>query len=608
LIHRKIDRATAAAREKYMGRVWEKYMVSDPIPDGQRNNTLFRIACSMRAQAASMEHIMATLNAVNEKRCQPPLDVREVERIAQSAGRYPEGTPEAQEGTNRKFYALTDMGNAERLVDRHGTDLRFCAKLGGWFVWDGTRWLLDETGEVIRRAKETVRRIRMEAKQIQALSEEQMNYKKELEKHARASESRHRISNMIELAKSELGIPLQVDQLDAQPWLLNVKNGTINLETGQLQEHRREDLISKLAPVEYNPDAQCPRWLAFLEQIMGGDTELIEFLQKAVGYTLTGDTREQVMFFLYGSGANGKSTFLDIIQEMMGDYAQQVPASLLMAKPSDGVPNDVARIRGARFVSTVETEDGRRMAESLVKQLTGGDKIVARFLRQEFFEFKPEAKVFLASNHKPIITGTDYAIWRRIHLIPFEVTIPPEKRNKQLPAKLRAEMPGILRWAVEGCLKWQREGLKPPAKVLAATEEYRTEMDALGQFIEECFVLSWDAKTAIPALYKAYTDWCEENGERPMKQRMLAKRLKDRGFQQEKTTGGKRVWIGIGLLDSVSDIDSGKSGIEKGINQKIKNEKNMSYAKNDATYATNATPATSWLEAAVTLEEEEGEL
>lgn len=588
-LHEKVDKVATKARAEYQGKVWEEYLTGRPIQEGERNNTLFKIGCSLRAKGASYEDIEATLQAVNETRCRDnPLSPNEVLKIAQSAAKYPEGRPgEEQE---KKTYALTDYGNAERLVDRHGLDLRYCEKLGGWYVWDGSRWMLDETGEIIRRAKETVRRIRKEALSIQAITEEQEKLKEALIKHAKTSESRNRINNMIDLAKSEPGIPAFHSQFDASPWLLTVKNGTINLKTGQLQPHRREDLITKMAPVEYDPRAACPRWMAFLDEIMAGDKELIEFLQKAVGYSLTGSTSEQVMFFLYGGGANGKSTFLNIIQDMMGDYSQQAPASLLMAKANDGVPNDIARLKGARFVATIETEDGKRMAEALVKQVTGGDTITARFLRQEFFEFKPECKVFLCSNHKPIINGTDYAIWRRIHLIPFEVQIPPEKRDKQLPEKLREELPGILRWAVEGCLKWQQEGLKPPAKVVAATEEYKEEMDSLGAFIVDCCVKHWSAKVSPTSLYNSYREWCEENGERAMNQRMFNKRLKERGFNQARTGQG-RYWSGIGLIDNypnlVSDT-SDRSDNEKGINKKMNNTF-YSYTENNVTNVTSVT-------------------
>jgi len=416
--------------------------------------------------------------------------------------------------------------------------------------------------EVLRRAAETVREYRKQAERLlkekTEAAEKETDLKKKAElteevkaaetvvKFARQSENRTRLESMIALTQVQPGIPATPEDFDSDPFLLTVANGTLDLRTGKLREHKREDLITKLAPVEYDPAATCPRWEAFLREVMDGDEEMIRYLQKAVGYSLTGDTGEQVLFFLYGTGANGKSVFLNVIQELLGDYAQQAPTTLLMAKQNEGISNDVARLKGARFVATIETDEGKRMAESLVKQLTGGDKVTARFLRQEFFEFKPEAKIFLASNHKPIIHGSDYGIWRRIHLVPFTVTIPPEKRDRRLPDKLRAELPGILRWAVDGLRMWMEEGLNPPLKVQAATEEYREDMDSLGTFLAECCVTHWSAKVAVGELYREYVAWCEENGEAPMKQRMLGKRLKERGFKQDRT-GSARYWVGLGL-------------------------------------------------------------
>lgn len=327
---------------------------------------------------------------------------------------------------------------------------------------------------------------------------------------------------------------------------------------------------------------------------------MIRYLQKAVGYSLTGDTGEQVLFFLYGTGANGKSVFLNVLQELMGDYAQQAPASLLMAK-SEGIPNDVARLKGARFVATIETEEGKRLAENLVKQLTGGDTVSARFLRQEYFEFKPECKLWMASNHKPIIRGSDYGIWRRIHLIPFTVTIPPENRDRRLPDKLRAELPGILRWAVDGLRIWLEEGLTPPLKVQAATEEYREDMDSIGTFLSECCVTEPTAKVPVRTLYETYVRWCQENGETPMKQRMLGKRLKERGFQQEKSTGGRMAWYGLRLstfgasyLENDSSKLSGQSGQSGQKSSIISGKKsplnqNENYTENNSTYSTYST-------------------
>lgn len=287
---------------------------------------------------------------------------------------------------------------------------------------------------------------------------------------------------MVTLAESEPGIPVLPGELDRDPWLLNVKNGTVDLRTGELRPHKRDDLITKIVPVEYDSEASCPTWLAFLNRIMDGNERLIAFLQRAAGYSLTASTQEQCFFLLYGTGANGKSVFLTTLLAVMGDYGIQAAPDLLLAKSGESHPTEVADLFGARLVVATETEAGRRLAENLVKQHTSGDRLKARFMRQDFFEFEATFKIWLATNNKPIVKGTDYAIWRRIKLIPFTVTIPPEERDKSLPAKLRQELHGILAWAVQICLEWQKYGLNEPQEVTAATCAYRDEQDILGSW------------------------------------------------------------------------------------------------------------------------------
>ncbi len=363
-------------------------------------------------------------------------------------------------------------------------------------------------------------------------------------KWALESEFAPRLKAMIELAKSEPRIPLLPRQLDANPWLLNCLNGTLDLHTGTLRQHRREDLLTKLCPVEYDANAPCPQWMAFLSDVMSRNQALIDYLQRAVGYSLTGNVAEQCLFFLYGTGQNGKSTFLGTIQAMLGDYAMQAIAELLMVRANEQHPTERADLFGIRFVATIEVESGKRLAEALVKQLTGGDRMRARRMREDFWEFEPTHKIWLAANHKPVIRGQDYAIWRRIRLIPFTVKIPDEKKDATLPDKLKAERPGILAWAVQGCLAWQRNGLAEPDEVTQAVHEYRAEMDVIGQFLRECCVIrpkQPDIKTRSSVLHKAFCKW---SGDSSISQKAFTDWLLEQGHA--KKIGGDGLCTGLG--------------------------------------------------------------
>ncbi|MCZ6625864.1 MAG: phage/plasmid primase, P4 family, partial [Deltaproteobacteria bacterium] len=419
------------------------------ITQGERNSTLVSMAGTMRARGMSVEAIRAALTAENENCCEPPLEDDEIEDIIKSVTKW-------EQGTVTQPFNLTDFGNAERLIRLYGEDMRFCSQLG-WLAWDDRRWAKDKTGQIERWAKATVRSIYNEAAHC-----EDEALRKALASHAKSSEAERKIKAAISLAKSEPGIPLRAKDLDRDSWLLNVMNGTLDLRTGGLRPHRQEDLITKLAPGHYDPTATCPTWDSFLDRIFDGNKGIITFLQRAVGYGLTGDVSEQVLFLLYGTGANGKSTFLNAIREALGEYAKQAAPDLLVAKRGVSHPTEIADIVGCRFLTSIEVEDGRRLAEALVKQITGGDPIKGRFMNKDFFEFMPTHKIFMAVNHKPVIRGTDSAIWRRIRLVPFTVTFPEDEQDKKLPEKLKAELPGIFNWTVQGCLAWQREGLGIP--------------------------------------------------------------------------------------------------------------------------------------------------
>jgi putative DNA primase/helicase len=466
----------------------------------------------------------------------------------------------------RGSYLCTDQGNAERLADRHGANLRYCYPWGKWLVYDGTRWRVDDRGAVVRLAKETVRAIFEEAKEAQ-----DDETAKQLGKWAISSQSESKLRAMISLAQSEPGVPVLPEELDTSKDLLNVLNGTIDLRTGELREHRREDLITKIAPVEYDPDAKAPAWAATLERALPSPA-VRSFFKKLCGYALTGDVSEQMLPVLYGTGANGKSTVLNALLAVVGDYGMQAAPDLLVAKKG-AHPTELADLFGMRLVASIEVEDGSRLAESLVKQLTGGDRVKARRMRQDFWEFEPTHKVLMACNHKPQIKGTDNAIWRRIRLVPFTETIPPAEQDKHLPDKLRAEKAGILRWALEGCRDWRREGLQAPEEVRKATGSYRAEMDVLGAFLRECCILDAESNVAAKDLYAAYKLWCGENGERPETQRKFGSRLTERGgFERYRggADGGHR-WRGAELLtywERAICRDSDPSDVKVPINAK----------------------------------------
>jgi putative DNA primase/helicase len=448
-----------------------------------------------------------------------------------------------------EHFNLTDIGNAERLIARHGRDLRYVPRWHEWLVWDGRRYKPDETHDVERLAKETVRAFHDSIDAMDLPRKE----KEEQRKHALASEGDRKIAYMLARARAEVGVSIRTDALDADPWSLTVENGTIDLHTAQLREHNRDDLVTKLVPIRFDPDARCDLWESFLDRIMGGNQVLISWLQRAVGYSLTGMTSERCFFLLHGIGANGKTTFLEIVRAIAGDYATQTDFTTFLEKKSDGPRNDIARLFGARVVTSSEVGEGKRFAESLVKSLTGAEVITARFLNQEFFEFMPTFKVFLAANHKPVIRGTDEGIWDRVRLIPFGVRIPPEERDPELLAKLRAELPGILAWAVAGCVLWQREGLGIPDEVRAATASYRSESDTLGAFLEEYCELGDTELHMEPAnsLYNAYAAWAKEGGEYQLSQTAFGRRLAERGILAEKRGAGasRKVWrIGLRLI------------------------------------------------------------
>lgn len=514
-------------------------LLDHPADRGRRNEWLTQVAGHYAKQFRYRDAYDHHVRSANAKLAAPLADP-EVRKIADSIWR-----SEQERKARPNEEGCTDMGNARRLVVAHGQDLRHCKAHGGWLVWDGRRWSHDLTDEIWRRAKDTVLRIYTEA----ATADDETE-RSALAKWAVKSESAARLRDMVALARSEPEVAIAPDDLDADPWLLNVRNGTLDLRTGELRPHNPDNLITHIADVEYDPEAPFPEWTAFLKRVTQGDVELEAYLQRAVGYSLTGKVSEQVLFFLYGSGANGKSTFLNVLLSLLGDYGKQADPELLLAHQGDVHPTGMADLQGSRLVVCSEVEEGRRWAEVTVKQLTGGDRIKARFMRQDFFEFSPTFKIWLAANHKPTVRGSDHAIWRRLKLVGFEARIPPAEQIADFDERLIAEeAAGILRWAVEGCVLWQQQrGLSEPTAVEEAVAEYRAEEDVLGAFLEECCDIEpqsalltddtrWFATNS--QLMSAYQEWAKRNGERLLNQRELSRALQERGFEAHRRKVGR---------------------------------------------------------------------
>jgi len=437
--------------------------------------------------------------------------------------------------------ARTDMGNGERMAHRYGHKIRCCHPWQKWLLWDGKRWAIDDTGAIHRVAKNVVRKMYGEAK---SLADD--DKRKQLVHHALTCEGRAARNNMIDAASTEPDIPVLPKALDRDPWLFNCKNGTIDLRTGNLRPHSQDDMITRLCPVAFDEAATCPTWEATLKLFFADDQKLIAYWQRLCGYCLTGVIRDHVMPIAYGTGSNGKSTILGALMDVMGpDYSMKAPRNMLMAKQGETHPTDQADLFGKRLVVAIETESGRRLDEVLIKELTGGDPIRARRMREDFWQFDPTHTLIMATNHRPVVKGTDHGIWRRLKLVPFTVTMPDDKADKAVPEKLKTEAPGILAWCVRGCLAWQQIGLSEPDSVTMSTAEYRGEQDVIGSFLAEHTLQEKQLRARCGEVYTAYKEWAEKTGERTLSLTAFGTTMKERGFETH-VSGGKW-YLGIGL-------------------------------------------------------------
>jgi len=456
---------------------------------------------------------------------------------------------------------LTDLGNARRFAKDHAGRILY-TKAHGWLAWDGRRWAVDDTGAAERLARLTVRRLWDELQrmndELRQLADDADPQQADIDKQKKRitahtswsikSQSRQRIDAMLALARSETGIAVHAEDFDATPWLLNVRNGTLDLKTGTLKPHDPNDKITKLIDIDYAHDAACPLWTKFLETVLP-DAEVRQFLQRWVGYCLTGDVSEQAFAFLYGKGQNGKSLFAGTLLRMMGEYGLKMATETITEtkRQAGAASEDIARLHGKRFYLTTEWQEGTALDENLVKDLTGGDVLAARFLHKGTFEFMPVGKLTIVGNHKPVIKGDDLGIWRRVREVPFTVTIPDDEKDPQLAHKLLTELPGILAWAVAGCADWQANGLGIPQAVKQATDAYKEASDTLGAWIAECCdTEDKSAATATGVLFASWQEWAKKGGHKPQTLTWFGRKLGERGY--EKTTDRTPLRKGISVI------------------------------------------------------------
>ncbi len=452
-------------------------------------------------------------------------------------------------------FSLTDTGNAERFAHQHRDRVRYVKPWKTWLVWTGVRWQKDETGEVERLAKEVLRSIYDEA-----AKGEDAEKRTKLATWAKASEHANRRAAMLTLARSENGIAIAPADLDRDLWLLNTITGTIDLRTGDLHVHDPRDLITKLSPVEYDPDATCPIYDTFLRRIMEGDDSLTEYVERFIGYSLTGDIRHHHLPIGWGGGANGKSSLFDTALFIFGDYAAPAPDSLLTSRSHDEHPTEIAGLQGLRLIIASETEEGRKLKVAMVKKLTGDAILTGRFMRGDFFNFPRTHKTILVTNCRPRVSEDSTAIWRRLRLIPFTVTIPPAEQDKSLPDKLKAEAPGILARWVRACLRWQAAGLDlaEPEAVTTATDDYRGNEDVLADFIASSCIIGDGYRATRRDVWQAYQAWAEcERLKHPLGQHTLYERIRrvegvtEAKVGEERERGFNGIGIALGGLDHV---------------------------------------------------------
>jgi putative DNA primase/helicase len=544
----------------FMGKPAYIHFDSDP-PDNERaraqvDSERRKLAAALRdAGASEVFMVEIPLGPDGEKQGADDYIVREGKDAYLELVKNAQPVPPVDSPSLKSPQGRTDTANAKRLAAKFGHLFRWCGALKCFLIWDGKRWCAGDNVQMEAFAKRIAAQLWKDINQLRQenVEEDEQKAKDETIRmavgFAIATNKGRAIREMVSLVRSEPGVAVEASELDKDEYLLNVENGTLDLRTGDLMEHDPDDHITKLARVKFDAAATCPRWIKFIDRILGSNTSLIKYLQMLVGISLTGSQDEQMFPFLHGDGDNGKSTFLQVLMKMLGEYACKGAPELLTVKRSDAHPTERADLQGKRFVACIETEDGRRLATALVKELTGGDTMSGRGMYENHRNWDPTHHIWLASNHKPAISDRSHGTFRRIKLIPFEVKIPEQEKDKKLKQKLIAELPGILNWAIAGCLEWQQSGLEDPTKVVEAVETYKAETDFVGQFLDTCCVR--DDKLMIPAndLYQAFRAAmpdCE------MTRPAFGAELRKRGIADGKiTTGAKKGsigWKGLRLI------------------------------------------------------------
>jgi len=525
----------------------------EPIPEGQRNTTLTSLAGSMRRVGFSEAAILEALLEENQ-RCLPPLSEHEIDQIAHSVARY---DPTAKTVPRRNSrgdvveppvatlndlcrQAFNDFGNAQRFITMYGENVRYCTPMKKWLIWDGGRWKIDEKDKIRELVQEVMLAFVHQA--VTAGDDAMMRF-------AGRSLNSQRLSSALRETQPLLAV--HPDDLDKNPCLLNCLNGTVELTSGKLREHRRDDLITKIVPHEYDPHAPCPKFLAFVEGTLG---PLVPYVQRALGYSITGLTSEKKAFLCLGPTDTGKTTLLNLFRSLFDEYATLILIDALMQRDEDNNSRaDLADLRGVRFAMTSETEEGQRLREGKLKRITQGQGRIKAVRKYENpIEFTETHKLWIDANHRPVVRGTDNAIWNRLSPIPFDRPLAESEIDRSLPAKLHEEAQGILAWVIQGSLLWFREGLGKPPEIESTRTTWRLEMDRLGAFRESCCTRGPGFSVQARPLYKEYRRWAEEAGERPMTETMFGLRMKEAGIEKALDARKLVMYIGIALKSSVN--------------------------------------------------------